>query len=277
GAVNDLGGNVTGTSPGFIDEGAQDFHLTAGSACVDAGTALAAAALPVDHEYGKHHQGAPRAIVGPVDRGAVGCSAGTPPAAPTGLAAVAVSSAQIDLSWTDNSADESGFAVERSADAGAHWATVASTGTDVATYADVGLASGTTYSYRVRATNGNGTSGPSNVTSATTGGNSALCQSGVRIERATLVLRASPFSMVLTGRAVVPKPWIAVDPAAGGVHVRLDGLTGAGGVDAALPGGAAWIVNAAHTRWTYRDPSGTVAGITRATLADLSRKQDGLL
>ena len=33
----------------------------------------------------------------------------SPPAAPSGLLATAVSSTQIDLSWTDNSSSESGF------------------------------------------------------------------------------------------------------------------------------------------------------------------------
>ncbi|MEK7328335.1 MAG: ammonia-forming cytochrome c nitrite reductase subunit c552, partial [Chloroflexota bacterium] len=40
------------------------------------------------------------------------------PLAPTNLAATAVSSNQIDLTWTDNSAEEAGFRVERATDAG---------------------------------------------------------------------------------------------------------------------------------------------------------------
>ena len=40
----------------------------------------------------------------------------TAPAAPTGLSATAVSSSQINLAWTDNASNESGFRIERSAD-----------------------------------------------------------------------------------------------------------------------------------------------------------------
>src|SRR4029077_20794534 len=40
----------------------------------------------------------------------------TCPASPTTLGAVAASSSQINLSWTDNSSDETGFKIERSID-----------------------------------------------------------------------------------------------------------------------------------------------------------------
>ena len=39
-----------------------------------------------------------------------------PPTAPGNLAAAAVSSSRIDLTWTDNSSNEQGFKVERSTD-----------------------------------------------------------------------------------------------------------------------------------------------------------------
>jgi hypothetical protein len=38
---------------------------------------------------------------------------GAPPAAPTNLVATAVSSSQINLTWTDNSNNETGFKIER--------------------------------------------------------------------------------------------------------------------------------------------------------------------
>ena len=92
---------------------------------------------------------------------------GDPPAAPTGLAAVATSSSAIDLSWTDNSDNEFGFEVERSGD-GVNWELINTTGSDVTTYSDTGLSASTTYYYRVRAFNGTGSSGYTNVSSATT-------------------------------------------------------------------------------------------------------------
>ena len=54
GTVTDLGGRVEGASPGFADEGAQDFRLAAGSGARDAAGPLAAGAPPVDREYVVH-------------------------------------------------------------------------------------------------------------------------------------------------------------------------------------------------------------------------------
>nr|MDP9327720.1 fibronectin type III domain-containing protein [Actinomycetota bacterium] len=45
---------------------------------------------------------------------------------------------------------------------------IATTGQDVTSYSDAGLPSGTTFYYRVFATNGGGDSAPSDVASATT-------------------------------------------------------------------------------------------------------------
>jgi glucose/arabinose dehydrogenase len=99
-------------------------------------------------------------------------AAPAPPAAPSGLSATAASSTGINLSWTDNSSDETGFRIERSPD-GVAFSEVATVGAGVTSYANTGLAPQTTYSYRVRAYNGNGSSGYSNVAGATTPGGSA--------------------------------------------------------------------------------------------------------
>ena len=90
------------------------------------------------------------------------------PTAPTGLAAAAQSSSQIKLSWTDASDSETGFSVERCAGAGcASFAQIATVGANATGYADAGLAAGTSYSYRVRASNVSGPSGYSNTATAT--------------------------------------------------------------------------------------------------------------
>jgi titin len=90
------------------------------------------------------------------------------PAAPSGLTATAVSTTQINLSWTDNSSDETGFKIERKTGAGGTYAQIATVGASVTTYSNTGLAIGTNYFYRVRATNAGGDSAYSNVASATT-------------------------------------------------------------------------------------------------------------
>jgi len=89
------------------------------------------------------------------------------PAAPSAMSATAVSSSAIDLSWTDNSSDETGFNIERSLN-GTNFSPLASVGGNVSNYADTGLAADTTYWYRVNAENAGGTSAWSNTASATT-------------------------------------------------------------------------------------------------------------
>jgi hypothetical protein len=90
-----------------------------------------------------------------------------PPGAPTGLAAVTASSSQIDLSWMDNSDNETGYHIERSLD-DVNWARIETVGPDVTAYVDTGLLPETRYYYRVQAYNSGGTSGYSNTASALT-------------------------------------------------------------------------------------------------------------
>ncbi len=94
----------------------------------------------------------------------------TPPAAPTGLTATALSSSSIQLAWTDNSSDETGFKVERSSTSSTSgFSLVATVGAHTASYTDsTGLAASTTYWYRVYAYNSAGNSSYTNVASAAT-------------------------------------------------------------------------------------------------------------
>src|SRR5574341_494854 len=98
----------------------------------------------------------------------VGGATCPPPPDPTNLTATAASRTQIDLTWTDNATDETGYEVERSTDGGTTWSPLASLPANSQSHADPGLTCGTTYHYRVYATNADGNSGYSNVASATT-------------------------------------------------------------------------------------------------------------
>ena len=91
-----------------------------------------------------------------------------PPAAPSVLGATAAGASQIDLDWIDNADNEAGFTVERSPDGANDWAEVGVASANVTTFSDTGPNPETTYDYRVRAHNGGGVSGYSNVATATT-------------------------------------------------------------------------------------------------------------
>ena len=91
----------------------------------------------------------------------------TAPAAPSNLTAAASGKRAIQLNWTDNASNETGFLVERATSAAGPFAQVATVGANVTSYKNSGLVSRTTYFYRVRATNAVGSSPYSNTASAT--------------------------------------------------------------------------------------------------------------
>jgi fibronectin type 3 domain-containing protein len=89
------------------------------------------------------------------------------PAAPTNLAATAMSVSQISLSWTDNSNNETAFSIFRKDGAG-DFVRVAVVTANSATFMDSGLTAGTQYTYRVRAANDVAASAFTNDATATT-------------------------------------------------------------------------------------------------------------
>lgn len=96
-------------------------------------------------------------------------AAGAVPNAPSGLTATAVGTSAINLSWTDNAADETAYKVERSPTGSGSWTQIAGAlAANTTTYSDTGLSSGTTYYYRVRCSNASGNSSYSSTANATT-------------------------------------------------------------------------------------------------------------
>ncbi len=91
-----------------------------------------------------------------------------PPAWPTGLTAMGLDEPVIDLAWTDNSAVEDGYEVQRSTD-GVTFNAVAELPANTTSYRDVGVITNTTHSYQVRAKKDGGFSHFSSVASATAG------------------------------------------------------------------------------------------------------------
>lgn len=85
------------------------------------------------------------------------------------LFAATVEAAQLTLTWTDNSTNETNFQVERCTGASCtSFTLIGAPGANVTTYVDSTVADATTYCYRVRAINSGGSSSYSNTSCATT-------------------------------------------------------------------------------------------------------------
>jgi len=87
------------------------------------------------------------------------------PNAPSNLVGNPVSPTQINLSWQDNSNNETGFSIERcTGNNCSNFAQIATVGANVTAFPDTtGLSGNNFYRYRVRAFNGSGNSAFSNV------------------------------------------------------------------------------------------------------------------
>lgn len=109
-----------------------------------------------------------------VNRAIRACAPPTFPTAPSTLTATAAANGTINLNWTDNSNNETGFKIERKTGAGGTYAPIVTTAANALSYADSGLAAATTYYYRIRATNASGDSAYSNEANATTAATAAI-------------------------------------------------------------------------------------------------------
>lgn len=85
-------------------------------------------------------------------------AAATVPAAPSALLASPKGCLTINLTWTDNSNNETGFTVARSTSASGTYSTVATLPANTINYTNTGLTKGRNYYYQVKATNAIGSS-----------------------------------------------------------------------------------------------------------------------
>jgi hypothetical protein len=90
----------------------------------------------------------------------------TPPNAPTNLSATATAT-QINLVWTDNASNETGFKIERAQSSGGPYNVIATLGAGATSYSNTGLQATTTYYYHVYAYNEAGISANSAVSATT--------------------------------------------------------------------------------------------------------------
>ncbi|MBU1950779.1 MAG: fibronectin type III domain-containing protein, partial [Candidatus Eisenbacteria bacterium] len=91
-----------------------------------------------------------------------------PPAAPSHLEGMAINSSRIDLTWTDNSGNETGFQIERATAGAGPYTAIDTTAADVEAYSNTGLTAATTYWYQVSALNALGKSASVDPISVTT-------------------------------------------------------------------------------------------------------------
>lgn len=105
------------------------------------------------------------------------------PVSPASLTATAASSAQINLSWTDNSNNETTFNIERAPGGTTTFTEIATVGAGVTTYQNTGLTASTSYIYRVRAYNSAGYSAYTNTSTAIT--QTAELLATIRVQNST--------------------------------------------------------------------------------------------
>jgi uncharacterized delta-60 repeat protein len=172
GGSTTVSGNISDASPN--DSFAVVINWGDGTANTTLNIGAGETSFTSEHEY--NSTGTKSVVVTVTDDDGGSGSAGTtvtvngaptPPNAPTGLTARAVSATQINLSWIDNSANETAFEVERcsvfSKGKCNTFVLIATVGSDTIAYQDSGLTKATDYSYRVRAVNTVGSSAYSNV------------------------------------------------------------------------------------------------------------------
>ncbi|MBX7208892.1 MAG: PQQ-dependent sugar dehydrogenase [Verrucomicrobiaceae bacterium] len=91
-----------------------------------------------------------------------------PLAAPYPLSAVVTDYRAIALSWTSQSANHTGFVIQRSQNGGTSWSQIATPGAGAASFTDITVVPGTAYQYRIAAKNSTDTSPWSNTVPVTT-------------------------------------------------------------------------------------------------------------
>lgn len=143
-------------------------------------------------------------------------------AAPNGLVAQAVSASQINLTWNDNSNNESGFDIERCAAVNCtSFARIAQVGADVENYSDPTITAGA-YRYRVRAFNASAASAFSNIASVSTSAPSGALTDDFNDG----VIDLSKWTVGMFSRAVsYVDPRLAVSEQNGKLNIDLNELT----------------------------------------------------
>ncbi|HEV7783540.1 MAG TPA: polysaccharide lyase family 7 protein [Chitinophagaceae bacterium] len=176
-----------------------------------------------------------------------------PPAAPSGLSATATGTTSINLTWVDNSTDETGFKLERKTGSGGTYAEIAgSIAANTTTFNNTGLTASTTYFYRIRSYNASGNSTYSSEVSATTSSTPPPAA-------------PSGLTAIAAGTSVINLAWS--DNSNNETGFKLERKTGSGGTYSEIAGsiaaGAVSFSNTgltANTTYFYRIRSYNASG-----------------
>ncbi|WP_374120956.1 fibronectin type III domain-containing protein [Neobacillus sp. PS3-12] len=84
------------------------------------------------------------------------------PAAPTNLQGTVQTGPKVQLTWKDNATNETSYVIERSTNNGGTYTQIGTVNANVTSYTDSAVTPGSSYTYRVKALNGNSSSTYSN-------------------------------------------------------------------------------------------------------------------
>jgi len=131
------------------------------------------------------------------------------PAAPTNLSAMAVSSSQVNITWSESDSTVAKFGIERKIGTGGTWSVIAYPSGSARSYQNTGLSANTTYYYRLRAFNSaNQASGYSNTTNAVTSSTGSSVTKNIAFNSANpsvgVYIYISPSSTTGTSDGVTP-------------------------------------------------------------------------
>ena len=139
--------------------------------------------------------------------------------APSSLTATAVSTSQINLSWVDNSTNNTSFRIERALNVGGPFSILTTVAENATTFSNTGLSPATTFFYRVIAQNNTGGfSANSNVATATTQ-NNATSQT-ITFNSPVLTFGVSPVNLVANASSGLP---VSFSIQSGGAFASLSG------------------------------------------------------
>jgi large repetitive protein len=212
----------------------------------------------------------------PVSAAEVAATTYDPTAAPTAVAATAFSASQINLSWTDNATNETGYRISRRLTTGTVWTDVATTIAGATTYNNTGLTAGTGYTYRVSAVAPGGalvsaaadvSATTAAVTAAPTGFTAtAISKTQINLKWNDVATNETGYQVERRLTSPTLSSWSSPVPLAAGVTTYSDttGLTAATSytyrVSAIAPGGA--LVSAATVAATTFGVTAVPTGVT---------------